>query len=177
MSDETQNITLTDADGQDHRYGCRLHPAGEGFRLMNDLAAIVGGTLGKLLSGAAQGEPGGEELGDDVDLGSAIGMIPRLISLKGEDKLLRRILRYTSREDTPDANGRPIMQKLKSDRDFDQAYAGNYGEMFDAVGWVLKVNYGPFFEGIGSRLSGLLASASELLPKQPEPPESPAPSP
>ena len=168
MSRATLQTEIEDVDHQPHRYGCTLHPAGEGFDLATELAQVVGGTLGRLFASVSgPGNQADPDADGDGGIGAALEHLPTAILDKGGHKLAKRILHYTGRESTPDANGRAKQERLRDQKVFDDVFAGNYNEMIDAVTWVLKVNYGPFFEGITDRLSGLLANASNSLPAPP----------
>lgn len=148
-----ETTTIVDKRGTPHRYETVPFPAADGFNLMSRIGTIIGGPLGELIN-AVKGssgdvdvrklvsDPGAVDL-DALD-GSALGMglqgVAQAIVAQGGSQLLLTILRNTTRDKV----------RLAKASEFDRAYAANYGELFKAVAWVLKVNFSDVFDLMGN---------------------------
>lgn len=159
------NTVITDAEGVEHEYTTIAFPAGEGADLLLEITEILGGPMSRIGLGLMSlSQEGGESKG----LPEALTELPRMIAQKGGQKLIRRILRTTKRKDGKD------WQSLGTDHLFDSVYASNYIEMFQAIGWVVQVNFLPFLTGNSTGLKGLLSWLSQWLPISPIPSERPS---
>jgi hypothetical protein len=155
--DATQRIE--DDFGEEHDYYVTMHPAGEGFRLLVRLTRIIGGMLGRAWGALSPSDVGEKmaEVASMLDQGidgegvaQAFERLSQQILDEGGDVFVRDILRHTARDG----------QKLSSAGVFDAAYMGNYGELFGALYFVLKVNFGPFF---AKRLGGSTGGVAGIL--------------
>lgn len=84
-----------------------------------------------------------ELLGDTLDLSRGIGSVisgfGRAILERGDAEFVARILRMTARDG----------EKLADMAAVRTAYAGNLGELVQAIAWVVRVNWSDFFvEGV-----------------------------
>ena len=109
----------------------------DGFRLQAKLLQLVAPGL-TVFDGGAEVARLGEQLVSGVLESLDKGLIDELC------KHLRRV----------GPEGKPVHMKLKAARD--AAWGGNYLEAFEAIKWVMEVNFGPFIADVGERLSGLL---------------------
>lgn len=122
-------------------------------RVARMLAPLVGGVLGALAGAPAAEDDGGK--GKPAlrveDVASALqgfqGMSPEAFAALAYD-----LLAHTT------VNGMPAQQK------FDEQYAGNYLELYKALGWIIDFNFGNVFGagGIGGLIALLKAKTSAL---------------
>jgi len=148
--------TLKDADGVDHAYSCASFPTKKSGNLLLEIVEIVSGPIGNAVSMLFNGRD--NEDGPNLsDLPVALRDIPQMILAKGGMDFIQRILSNCRRNsNTKDNAGKEVWHHLNNDADFDNVYAGNLKEMFEAVYWVvIGVNYGPFFAVNTEELSGL----------------------
>lgn len=126
---------INDDDGRPHDYRIVPFGASEGWRLAVALFALVGGSLGKLLSGllgSGKGADLGKLLDADLDLGAIVrDLAEALMSAEGNgEQLLKRLLRNVTRDG----------KSLENVAVFDQAYQANYGELAEVIVWAVEVN-------------------------------------
>ena len=79
-----------------------------------------------------------------MNMGAALTSLAAGLQNKGGSALMKRILKYTKRD------GKKFVPNGIMSSDtwcFNGAYQGNYGEMLQAVTFVLEANYGNFFDG------------------------------
>ena len=149
---------LTDDEGKDHTYSIVPLAGGAGWKVLCKLVGMVGGAAGRSLGAITPANVAAKvaELSSVLDgsfdgegLASAIEKVAS--QLLADDKMLTGLLAGVGRD------GRAL--------DFDEAYAGNYGELFAAIVAVLKINYGPFFRRILGELArtGVLAKLEKAL--------------
>lgn len=158
MRESDTKLSINDDFGDPHQYYIVLFPAGTGFKLACRLLRIVGGMLGRSWNAVSPMDIGDkvQEVAGVLDSGldgdaiaKALEMLSAQILDEGGDAFLREILAQTHRD------GHKVQQY------FDAAYAGNYGELFEAVYQTCKVNFGPFFKArLGGWFSGLGALVS-----------------
>lgn len=122
-----QETTIKDDEGTEHRYHTVMFGASDGFTLKMRLGKILGVGLG----GALEFTIGSGSL-DSGHISQAGPAIFNQILAEGGPAFLRELFRHTSR------GGAKLSEKTA----FDVAYQGNYGEMYEALLWVLKVNFG-----------------------------------
>lgn len=148
MATKLRTFTLTDGDGAVHQYEVVLHPPTEGQRVMwtllSHLVAPITGLLGGLvpLLELSRGRKISELLDDpeamqrfgevlaEVDFGKLTATLQAALAAPEMDRLVLQILSRTSRD------GAPLANQLQ----FDEAYAGNYGELLSAVWEVVRAN-------------------------------------
>jgi len=153
MSKKTKERSIADAEQRDHAYVVLQHPGEEGFELLTEILSVVGDSLGRLLQAASSEEK--EGVLDGHAVGTALTQLAVEIRKSGGPKLIKRILKYTTRDGKrflPDGVGTDQMWT------FNETFQGNYGEMFLAVGFVLEANYRNFFDGPLRKIQGLMAT-------------------
>lgn len=164
--------TLKDAEGIEHLYSCASFPSGESADLFLEVMEIVSGPIGHALVILFGGN---EETGemDFSGLPAAFQEIPKMIVAKGGSKLIKRILSNCRRDSgEKDQQGKDIWHHLNNDADFNNVYAGNLMEMFEAVYWVIaEVNYRPFFAVNMIKLSELWNRLGNFTLTEPIPSE------
>lgn len=150
--------TFQDQAGNAHQYVTIQFGASDGLRLLGELVRLSGDAMGRATDAMAV-PAAGRAL-------TALG--ERLASQPG---FVRELLAGTRRD------GQPLSQQAV----FDGAYQGNYGELLEALLWVLTVN---FQSGVQSGpLAPLLLLADRWLELfttpdvAPSPPPSGTPSP
>jgi len=124
----------------DHEYLTSEHPGTEGQRVSWALLGSAAEPLGRLLGQVFSEEGALDRLQaegatltsmvDGLDLAKAGADLGSILALVDGPALTRQILRHTLRDDQP----------LDRDAVFDEAYAGNYAEMFRAVFKVAMIN-------------------------------------
>ena len=136
--------TILDAAGGSHAYVVTLHPAEEGFELLDHIMEVTGGSAGQLTSGATW------------DMDSAVGSIGKILSElamrvreKGNAQFLKQILKYAVRDGKKFS---PAIAMSDAAWTFNSAYTGNYGEMAEAVQFILEVNFRSFFDWFGEKI-------------------------
>lgn len=122
--------TISDADGEPHDYACYQHGARAGMRLAAKLMGIVSGPLGTLAGS------GGKGTVDVEKLGPALRDMAQGIVENGSDKLLDQLFEHTTR----DGDKVPVV--------FDRVYQGNYGELVEAVVFVVMTNFESSFKRV-----------------------------
>lgn len=147
--------TINDDDGRPHAYTLLPFGASEGWRLAVALFALVGGSLGKLLSGLLAGAGGsgtgtgslGKLLEADLDLEAIVrDLAQALLGAEGHgEQLLKQLLRNVTR----DGKG------LDNAAVFDLAFQANYGELAEVVVWSVEVNgFSRFFVRLLTQATG-----------------------
>lgn len=129
-------FTLTDADGNTHKYTLLTHRATEGTALVLKLVDVGGDGLGRIVEAVLTSEEllaalmsKGVEvdlkaLAEQFDIRGIVRDVRRaLADIDGAD-LLRELVRHCSRDGKP----------LHVDANFDEAFRANYGELF-ALAW------------------------------------------
>lgn len=137
MIREPWKTVLTSDDGEQVQYLATAHPAGEGLRLATRMFGVVGKPLSGLLEAAGSGG-----LDAEVPLGKVVRELAEAIAAEDAPGLVRELLRYVVRgKDSLDRPGA-----------IDLAYAANYGELADALAWVIERNgFIRFFSRLASR--------------------------
>lgn len=136
-------------------------PARRALKVGAEILRFIGPAIGAL-GGAVKVEDGKiVDVQEDVIPVAVKALVANLDSEKVVNLILK-ILEGTTRVD-PEAHKREEVWKPEI---FDTVYAGNLGELFAALKFVLEVSLGSFFGG--SRISGLfakaLAAADRMMP-------------
>lgn len=156
--------TIKDARGQDHRYLTKPFRTSQGFRLKLILLSIVGESAGLGLEGLLARGGTAALLDMDVNLGNAGAIVGRLaaaIMEKGGPELVKDILGRTQR--TVKFDGDDQMEDVSNEEVFERVYAANYVEMYQALYWVIEVNYGPFSVKNGGQWAPLSRKLKRLF--------------
>ena len=143
-----------------HRYETVPLAFDDALALKADLLKVLAGPIAKALDAM-----GADALDAEVDLGkigAALAMVPGAVAEAGGPALFARILHDTTRIVTgPD--GKAHKQMLRDPHMRTAAFSGgNWGEFYEAVGWVVKVNYGPFLQVLKDAYNGLSGMLSAL---------------
>ena len=141
-----------------HRWVVRPFPARKALGLKMRLAKAVGPAIAELLPALGTMQAGSA----DADaLGIDLAMLPRAVNALaanlGEDAFVDTIVELMSMASRDDTEITPEY--------FDTTFAGNYGEMYRAIWFVLKVNYSDFIGMVGN--SGIGARLKALQPETP----------
>lgn len=135
-------FNLIDAKGKPHTYLVQPHPAGEGTRLVLQVMGMAAEPLGRLLegkladlierfaSGALDMDAKVADELKDVAWSAVAGDLRRVLADVDGTKLIRDVLRYTTRDG----------QRLADDGAYDFAYQQNYLELLKAVAQVIQIN-------------------------------------
>lgn len=126
MSDQSDPSLIRFEIGE-HRYVAVPHPATEGMAISFRLTSMAMGVLGKILSSDVDLAELTEK---DLDLAGIMSDVSAFVGHEDAPALFRSILTYTSRDGAP----------LRADANFNKAYNGNYGELFDAAVRVMVGN-------------------------------------
>lgn len=173
MGRHTHNFTLADRDGAEHAYQCTEHPTDEGFDLQLDLAEIMATVPAVILAGLEAMEsmdpdkakpakgPAPASFNPAV-LGGAVSAVPQAIARAGGSTLVKRILAHTKRQ----AVAQGTFQPLSSDLQRDEAYAGNYAELYKAIWGIVKANFDPFSMVSTDDLKGVWEQLQSWLPSE-----------
>ena len=160
---KTETFTLTDAEGNDHTYEVYLHPAQEGAKISTVLLSSAAKPITSLLQGLLETKEGlaaiaGALKGSgasglaSLDMSSLplaqIGADLQEILAKVDTTIYPAILKNTLRDG----------KKLSQAAIYDAAYAGNYAEMYLALGRVIQIN--GFFPLPRTLLDGLRKPAT-----------------
>lgn len=173
------DTTLCDMAGVPHRYETVPFAYDECLDLGLELAALVGGPLGEAFKGLLLGSDLKAANLDQQVLARAVaslGELPARLLQRGGAQLVARVLATTMRIDEVTIRaGTPatkVKQHLRDPAARTAAYSGgNLRESFDAVRWVLEVNYGPFLAAMWDVLRPPLAELASSLGIGPESPE------
>ena len=140
----TPETKIYDAWGGEHAYKITPFGALEGVELLVQLGSIAGQPagegaqgigLGALLGAGGDMEAVGDTRVNVPLLGKAASGLCLALMQAGATRLLIRILANTERRGDDG-----IWSKCGAE--FNRIYQANYGELFQAVGWSLQVNYG-----------------------------------
>lgn len=145
-----------------HKWTVCPFPARRAIQLKVRLAKVAGPAIGELIpalgglgkDGKSEGDP---EADVDAALSALRPAIEALAANLNEEAFVQTILdlmELSSRDDT-----------AITEAYFDAEFAGNFGEMYKALGFILKVNYSDFFKGLGA--SGIGRSLKALVPGSP----------
>ena len=133
------------------------------------LAPLVGGIAGALGSGS-QGDAMGESKGlMDMDVSEAAPHIAGAFSSLSADKterLLRNLL--MNKNVVVKQEGSADVDYLTEDK-CNEIFCGNVQNMFVLAFHVIKVNYGDFFESIGSRSGSVKTAVMSMISPGTEP--------
>lgn len=132
-----------------HKYTVTQFPARRALTLKTKLVKLVAPSLFTAMSGQKQGA---SVL--DMPLDKAINM---LVERLDEDHLINLIfeLLASTRRDGKELN----------ESHFNMVYAGNFGELYKALFFILEVNFGSFFQEIGiGNLGEHLAAPTMPIP-------------
>jgi hypothetical protein len=110
-------FTLTDSDGASHDYNMTRHLGGEGSMLTGSVVDLMKQDIATLLDGV-----------DASSLGPAIAEVMQ--DPKAHRLVRKDLMKYVTRDGKPLAN----------DTNFDQAFQGNYSELFTLCWEVAKRN-------------------------------------
>lgn len=151
----TATKTITDDYGEPHEYECIQHGAEQGFELLRTVLGILGDALadGFKTDPAPPGTDVMEQQVTGAMIGGAVAVLMREIDLT----LVKRLLLHTTRQ-RPDGGRDKVVQN------FDQIYQGNYGELVQALYFVLDHNFGPTLRGRLEK-EGITARLASLMPQ------------
>lgn len=150
---------ICDADGQEHVYLITLHPAEEGFSLLDEIMEVFGSTVGKLSTLNSFAD---ESIAGSV--GEMLAELARGLQKKGGASLLKRVFAHTVRDKC-----KFTAAKIPGESEWcvNSAYRGNYGEMFEAAQFILEVNFRSFFDWFRTMVQTRMQEM--LAPNVPEP--------
>lgn len=160
MPRKTHTFSLCDRDGLEHQYRVTEHPTDEGFDLQLELAEIVASIPAVIVAFIDSMEEG--SAADPVALGSSMQAIPRAVMQAGGSKIMVRILKYAERK--PEEAGE--FQKLTGQLARDEAYSGNFGELYRAIWEVIQRNFDPFSMVSTDKLKEAWAKLQTWLPQE-----------
>lgn len=146
-----RKITLTDSEGKPHEYICTPFRFDQGLalklRILKIIVKPLGDALGQVLSDAPAGAAEEHIMAEGLDLtglGAVLAEVPERVIEAGGAALVAEILSQTVRVTRGGADG-DLRLDLKDELARAKAYAGgNYVEAYQALAWVLGVNYAPF---------------------------------
>uniref|UniRef100_A0A6M3KS12 Putative tail protein n=2 Tax=viral metagenome TaxID=1070528 RepID=A0A6M3KS12_9ZZZZ len=129
--------TIQNDDGVDVRYQAAQHPGTEGLRLAQRLFAVAGPALAPLLDTARR-----SGLDAEIDLGGIVSALADAASSVDGPALVGDLLRYVVRDGVP----------LRNTGAIDVAYGANYGELAEALAWIVERNgFARFFSRLAAR--------------------------
>lgn len=153
-----------------HKWTVGPFPARRAIQLKVRLAKMAGPAIGELLPTLGSLAPVGKPCDDDdktteEQIDAALLAVPRAFDRLAQNlseteftQTILDLMKLSSRDDNA------ITEEY-----FDIEFAGNFGEMYKALGFILKVNYADFLGGLGA--SGIGRSLKALLPETPEKPK------
>jgi len=139
---ESHETIIQDKEGNEHVYVMTEHPGREGLRLMQRILSQAAHPFGLVLAAFQKHGSLPEGVDDLLDdkfdaqpLGQALEVL--VTNLGDNIDIFQECLRYTRRDN----------MELSGGFAFDNAYQANYMELFRAVYWVVKCNFGDIFQG------------------------------
>lgn len=154
------NTEIADARGNLHRYVCTAFSYTAGLALKLELLEILAAALGKGLGSVRSFA----DLDVDMEgLGEALGRLPAGIMQHGGPELARRLLAGCHRETPFGDTGQTVAESLADVGVLDRVYAANYVESYQAIAWVIEVNYGPFSAETTGQWTALLSRLKTYL--------------
>lgn len=158
-------VTILDDAGVEHVYTGIPWPAEEGFVLCTQLFALIGPALGDVIGAVlSDGKVSVAKIAnaniDGKAIGGAVTQLSVALAQPSNAALLARMLRGVKRDD------KPLLENGKLGGNFHEAFAANYGELSEAIAWVVRENrVADFFVRLLRR----------VMPRQTETPEQAAP--
>lgn len=144
-----EQFQLEGSDGETHEYRVNLHPASDGARIAIKLYSLAGEPIGELIQTYVKSEgldldseDGAQAIMAELDFAEVAGHVREALVRLDTDDLLKSLFQNVKRDGEDMANRTY----------FDQAYRGNYGEMFKAAWRVIKVN--GFLHSFGTFMGG-----------------------
>ena len=128
----------------DATYVVQQFPARRGLKLKTKLAKLIAPTAVALIGSVSKDKSGGISLDSEANPDTIAKAITGLVSNLDSDEILSLVfglLEMTTR------NGVNLVSQ--NGAHFDMIYAGNYGELVQALVYVVEVNFGSFFRGLG----------------------------
>lgn len=134
---QTETFELEGEDGEMHSYKVDLHPGSKGARLAIKLYSLAGEPIGELIQTYMKvenidldSENGAQRLLSEVDFSDVAKHVRAALTKLDTDELIDDVFCYTRRDG----------QDLSKRTYFDQAYRGNYGELFRAAWKIVQAN-------------------------------------
>lgn len=141
MTKVLEPVTILDENGVEHAYTAFAWPAEEGFLICTQLFALVGPSVGEALAALFAGGSGKVTLAsmmsaniDAKALGGAFGQLSAALAQPGNVGLMKRMFRNVKRD------GKPLLENGAFGAEFNAAYSGNFGELGEAVVWLIQGN-------------------------------------
>ena len=130
-----KTMTIRDDSGQDHSYSLTPHPPTEGIPLAGRILDVVGVPASKLLADMMSTGSLAAVLEQDLkfspeQIERALQLIISRLTDGAFLALIKSLLRYAQRDNKP----------LSNEAMFDMAYQANYGELAEALLWVIREN-------------------------------------
>ena len=126
-----RKVTIRDDSGQDHSYTLMPHPTTDGLKLGGKILSVVGVPSIKAILGGTPSK--GSVLDSEIDpeaLEKGFGeLVAKLLDGQFID-LVKDLLKHTTRDNMP----------LDNPAVFDGAFQANYGELAEALIWVIIQN-------------------------------------
>lgn len=140
---------IDDDFGEPHEYSVTMHPAGASLRLMRKLAKLIGGPSARGFEGLVGGGSLAGALTGDVSggvngIGDAVERFADLLAEHGDEAIFKEILQHTTRDG------------ISVPAHFDRIYQGSLLELFQALTFALKVNYGPLFAALPAQVAKVM---------------------
>ena len=131
-----EKFELTDSQGISHKYSVMLHPASAGVRLSVQLVRLLGPTLLAVADMSVAGPMGDTDASsilEKIDSSAISGAFAALEDVDS-DKLLAQLFAQTTR------GGHALTSGGALNETFNNAYRGNYLEMWQAAVKVVMLN-------------------------------------
>lgn len=153
-------------DGKDCKWDCTQHPGSEGFDLLLDVTETfieplahlsgsvpvldAGGLVFNLLKWSSGEMPDPSLVSEQLQLSSeavaaSLRALVGNLTKNGKSDLMKAILRYTWKTGTHPVSGEEGKRfNVSEDAIYDEVFAGNIFELFNAVKFAVEVNWMPF---------------------------------
>ena len=131
-----EKFELTDSQGVSHKYSVMLHPASAGVRLSVELVRLLGPTLLAFADVSVNGPIGDADVAEilsKIDMSTLSSAFAALEDVDS-DRLLAQIFAQTAR------GGHGLTSGGALNETFNNAYRGNYLEMWQAAVKVVVLN-------------------------------------
>lgn len=116
-----------------HEYSVTKFPARMGFKLQLKLGKLLLPLVSSFIGGKGSAN---DIMNSEVNLEKILGALVDRLDEEHVEKLMFQLLSLTRRDN----------REVKNDSFFDEMYSGNYGELLEALVFIVSINFGNLFK-------------------------------
>ena len=123
-----------------HAYSVTPFTPMRALKYASEIVKLVGPSMAQAMSGIGSVKQAMDMDLKDAGIEKIVGGLVDRLDGDATPKLIHNLLASTTRDG----------QELRQEGVFNEAYTANYGEMIQALRFVLEVNYGSFFDALAT---------------------------